>query len=1741
MPTREPAQASCDGQVGPPLGDQEPLGRFQPEAFLGRGGFGSVWRVRDPLRPEADLALKVLRERPGPATAREKGPASRADNLAAEYRVAARIRHPVLVEPLETGALDPDRRRPYLLMEFVQGRPLRHPVAEDDLVLAARDVLAALRAVHAAGWIHGDIHPGNILISSPGAERKTPSRHLARVLDLGLARQLVHGKVVGRIGGLPRYAAPELLRGETGDHRVDLYALGLVLLEALEGPVCERLSDHLLHTREGKLLDELEERQLSGPLGRLVRALLQPDPDGRLRSADEGLELLGAGRGAQGVVPSFEISRPLGEEHILQTVGTALERLLRGGRRLSLLQVEGADGLGKTRWLREAELLALARGIRCISWPQARLEVRRMMQDGRKGGNAPGGGARLGGDRSRERAVTWTPLESGVQEIPPEITRWSVALLDFLGESPSLLLVDDVDALAERPAELELLRLFVEKAMGARPRSEGPVLPVVMLAASPEGLRSSGLHSSWSRWSALPWSARVELAPWSPEECRAYLDLALPPRRDIGPLEEILPRESGGNAGRLRLLLRALAERRILRLEESRWLASRGAAKSMPEIPGERERFLRDWSELDETACEILSAAALHLEAAESVSLPAIVSALRLESGTAEEALRAVRATDALCTVADTSRPDGGACLSIARRFRLWILRATGLQRRSELRRRLARTSTSPLVRLWHSLRIGAVSARLVRRLAQPGDPCCEAVLARHVISRCPSRDRRRSAIVLGEALCLRGQTEQARRLLAEALRLSSRPSERAQALVLLGEAAGASGQVGEARGLLEEALSLLGRRASVRPRCLFARAVVAYRGRDSSAADLVEEGLRESPEIPAFHGLRGTLLLDGGDARAAATSFRRSLRLAEARGRSSESASAATNLARAFLRLGRTHRAVELLQGAVRNFAEAGMHSQRALALGNLGTVYRRTGDYGAAARALEEARKIYRELGDPLGGSVVRASLGVLCREMGLPGSARRHFAAADSAAREAGEAAVARLASSSVLHASRALLALELGNVKEAMELRRGADRFGADPDPPGPERMLLETRLLIAGILRSSRELERCLERRTLTAADAVWLYELAASGLEIRGRARDLLSDLAARDRRATVYGDLLTTRSSDGPTAARERAIRRLGRLSRKAASVPREARRAALLAIMGGARGKATRQAAATDLRLLLEEVLLDLPPELRSRYRKRKDFTEAMNMARGQRREDSGMTATPRVPPDVFRFLREILLERDSTALQGKIVDAALALTGAERGILTLREKGALKVAVARRRGGDLEEPERHFSHTILESVMSEGAARIASDAREDVTLRSVASVEELGLRSVLCVPLYGGAAGPLGALYLDNSMKKGAFGVPQLELAESFCAQAAIAWELAKERSARKRLVRQLRSAKRRIETELDITRREVLQATHREERQFGGMVGASPRMQDLFRWIQAVAPTDLPVLITGESGVGKELVARALHRESQRSGQPFVAENCGAVPPALLESILFGHEKGAFTGADRYRRGLFELAHEGTLFLDEIAILPAELQSRLLRVLQEGEVRPLGAQRLLRVDVRVVTATNEDLREALAKGKLRDDLYYRLQGAEVCVPPLRDRPEDIPDLVTHFLEKFGEEGSGPQRVSAAALERLTRYPWPGNVRELENEVRRAAALATSPVLSPDDLSPRVREGVLMSGRSRETGASPVRTLAEAERDAILQAMTHFAGHRGRVAGALGIARSTLYLKLREIGYS
>jgi two-component system response regulator AtoC len=319
-------------------------------------------------------------------------------------------------------------------------------------------------------------------------------------------------------------------------------------------------------------------------------------------------------------------------------------------------------------------------------------------------------------------------------------------------------------------------------------------------------------------------------------------------------------------------------------------------------------------------------------------------------------------------------------------------------------------------------------------------------------------------------------------------------------------------------------------------------------------------------------------------------------------------------------------------------------------------------------------------------------------------------------------------------------------------------------------------------------------------------------------------------------------------------------------------------------------------------------------------------------------------------------------------------------------------------------------------------------------------------------------------------------------------------------------------------------------------------------FGHLVGTSQSMAQVYEQIARVSGTSVTVFVTGESGTGKELVARTVHDLSRRRAKPFLAVNCGAISPNLIESEIFGHEKGSFTGAERQHQGFFERAHGGTLFLDEITEMPLELQVKLLRVLETGTFMRVGSTTPQETDVRVVAAANRDPAQAVAQGRFREDLHYRLNVFPIELPPLRERPDDLPLLVTHFLQDIGQREGTAKRATPAALERLAQYRWPGNVRELRNVLQRAWVMSTGPEITEQwlprnvPLTSAIATGTPAAAAPAANGTIEVTVgtpLAAVERQVILATLNHYGHHKERTAAALGVSLKTLYNRLKDYG--
>lgn len=782
-----------------------------------------------------------------------------------------------------------------------------------------------------------------------------------------------------------------------------------------------------------------------------------------------------------------------------------------------------------------------------------------------------------------------------------------------------------------------------------------------------------------------------------------------------------------------------------------------------------------------------------------------------------------------------------------------------------------------------------------------------------------------------------------------------------------------------------------------------------------------------------------------------------------------------------------------------------------------NYGTASHEQGELGRALDAYERGRRLAVALGMPTTEATLSFDLAKVHADIG---NHRRAALLAD------GAKLAARREKMPLLEAGAFAILAEVAAASgdhEASERDLDAARaLLVDAGANGREWMDLGLQRARAALLRNDLEGAARHLASTKPAPSATPDVEAAWRGVSatlatLRGRAKDAIGEL----ERALALAEPLGQRSllADLET--------RLSDAYRAAGS--------AFLADRHRARARA-----------LWEKTLAGLPEEHHAAFRKHpsRERVFVEETPRPARRVEASL--------DLKRLLeinRRLNSAADTTAILEETMDAAISLTSGERGFLLLRERiegGAsperadapLRVAVARNLDREtLRKGHLKFSRTVAERVVRTGEAVVAVDAAFDPRFEKARSVHAMRLKSLLCVPIRS-PHGVLGAIYVDHRFEAGGFAPELADLLASLADQAALAIVKA-------RLVEELRSKTRELEEKnADIERLARGQAIEiarlkrtieAEETKgpggatrfdYGNIVAGSAPMRRILGVLDRVIDADITVLVRGESGTGKERIARAIHANSGRSRGPFVAINCGALPETLLEAELFGYRRGAFSGATRDHPGLFASARGGTLFLDELGEMPASMQVKLLRVLQEREVNPLGANQAVPTDVRLVCATNRVLAEEVRAGRFREDLYYRVAVVEVELPPLRERLEDILPLADAILERLATELARPRASLDRSAERaLLGHAWPGNVRELENVLTKGFLLAS---------------GTTLGGQDLELGAArPAKSPAAALRTQIANALEEADWNVVVAARTLGMPRATIYRKMRRFG--
>jgi Nif-specific regulatory protein len=1721
---------------GPRIADLErQLGDFLVEDELARTPRAVIYRIRAGRRMERPLALKVALQ-----------PVAGEDlvRFQHEVRLLSETRHPNVVEVYDFGVLAGSF--PFLTMELMAPLELEKLIQEGDWELfytLALQAAAGLSHIHRHGVVHLDLKPANL-----GVVQGEDGARLLKILDFGLA-QNVRGPVDRRIRGTLAYVAPEVLLQDRYDHRADLYSLGMTLFQLATGvlPSAGNDSAAIRFHLQAEPPDPLAYRpDLPAPLATILRRLLARDPQARFPSAGKLLLELAAAAGRQIDSGSMALgegrvlaSRMVGREEVVQQLRQLLAEATTGTTRVSL--VGGPEGVGKSRLLREFRLLAAMQG--------ARVAV---------------------GRASATRQEPLLALRTALRHLGLDLDALQRAVPSWeQGERYRLYrrLGEQLQELATAGGGVVVLLLEDLHLAGAETHeclawiaSELPRAPLLVVGA--RRLAEEPLEPEWEA-SAEPSIIELRLGPLDPLGTRELVDASLGTANLPRTLYDWVHHQSGGLPGRIQQLLHHLIDERVLRFRQGEWKPSLPSLSRLAAQPDalhslDRERV----GALPPEELSVLEAASV---VAEPCSCEALASLLEIPAEAAWAAIDGLVARGVLELAPD----DATGCYVLAQAgLGRAVYDGLGAERRRDLhrcwaetleRRRVAgqaelvaavaehlwqageRQRSLPLL-LEAADRARAIfgfreAAELLARAAEVATEAGEEAASRQIQLR------------QAEALDAAGSTLRAlslyRGLLARPLAPGRRREDRLHQAELWLRASCLYGKLGEADDQLfavAQGLELVAGLEETRLEVELlegkAEALNAL-GRLDEAQETGRQALKEATrrglvrERAAVLNILGLVACRSSEWRKGRWLLRRGLAAALATEDEHLAAKLRNNLGNLAWKQGRWQDALAHYLANLEAAQRLRDPWTELTALHNLGILECGRGNWKAARAPLTRSLDLRRRLGAREGEAVAWLHLGEIEELLGDWERAERHYRRAVKLLEAVGEPE-----GQVTVEAQLASLARKRGDWSGAETLARhalaAAERLG--------DRDLLAACHHQLGLVEKDREHWAPSSAHLLRALE---LAEQAGSH-EALARLYNSLADLALR------RGE---RREAEQHTAAAREWAERLADRFELGKVLASEARLAILQhdpdradeCFAAAVRSFEELEVPFEYARSLYEWGVRTGNPEIAverldralvafERLGAATDFERTRGVIEGIRERHFLGAPEGRTPPGLWEVAKVINSSLDLQEVLDRTMDLVLERLRAERGMVVLAHPltGDLEVAGSRNLGaaGDREEG-RRLSETVVRRVIDRREPVLAADALTDPRFAGAESIVASHIVSILCVPLVIRER-LAGAIYVDHLRSQHLFGSKDLDFLVAFADQAAIAIDNA-------RLYGELEAHRQKLKEENESLRREILSS-----RRLGSLIGRSRVILQLKETIERVAQSPSTVLVRGESGTGKGLVARILHSISPRRAGPFIHFNCAALPETLVESELFGHEKGSFTGATAQKPGRFELAHKGTIFLDEIGKVSRSVQAKLLRVVEEREFERVGGTRTLRSDVRVVAATNLNLEEAIATGEFREDLYYRLNIIPIVLPPLRERREDIPYLVEHFRDKISRDlGRQPKELDPAVTELFMGYRWPGNVRELEAAIHRALVLSTREVLSVEDFSWIAgNDGAAALRPSTPTalqlGEGNYQELCDRfDRELIHEGLELCGGKIRETARFLGIARNTLKAKMKRFG--
>ncbi len=1706
MSDRSHRSSNRESDPGPDLSHLERLlGDVLFEGEIARTPRAAVYRIR--TRGGArSLALKVALTRSG------------AEDLARfrhEVRLLSESRHPNVIEVEDFGVLPGGF--PFLTLELVrpEGVSERFQAGWESFYGLALQAASGLAHIHRQGVVHLDVKPPNLGIAEDGR---------LKILDFGLSQPVLG--LDRRIRGTLAYTAPEILLQDRYDHRADLYSLGMTLFELATGVLpsaggdLEALRFHL----QGEVPDPLSLLPGMPPaLGRILVRLLQRNPADRYASAGRLLADLGEASGlpvetvlSEGTVLASHL---VGRGEVLAKLRSALAAAAEG--RGGALVIEGAEGVGKSRLLRELRLLAAVDGARVgksISLAERSRPLETFLE-------ALASIGILGVDRIEVKAGSEAPAVESVQRERYRLFQEiALALSSASRSGPPLLLILDDFHLADPESE-DLLAYLAEELAGSRTLVVAARLPAPRRPMDSEAL------------------AVLPLAPLDRRETAELIDASLGSSGLLAGFYEAVYERSRGVPGEIQRLLRHLVASRVLLYRDGEWKPSVSALHRWDEEAEDLERI----SGLTAAQRQTLEAAAV---IARPFSLETLAALLEEDLQAVYERLSAL----VECGELERSSEAEGVLYTIpGNRLQETLYGRMAGDRRAALHRRMGarlEEEGAPGAAVAEHLWRGGERARSVPHLLRAAEDASAVhghAEAAGFLGRAAEVDGNPETLERqGDALAAAGHFPRAVRVYQDLL---TSPGVFVPRILL--KKGRLHTRLGEHEAALEshdEGLRLLaGHPSDPEPELavelLFGRALAVRDLGDQEAALAAARTALARAGREGLERLRASLLnalgmfaVGRGDWRRAGRLVRRGLWVAGKTGDETLCLTLRNNLGNILWKTGDFEGALDLYRQNLELCERTHDVWGQLSTLNNLGILECSRGHWQAAREPLTRSLELKRRLGLREKEALARLNLGEVEEVLGDWGRAERHYERALKLLAGTPDhrerfAALIQLAS---LDRKRGRLAEAERRLREA---QAGAGRLG-DQD------LLAQCHHLLGQIEKDQDDLDAA----GLHLAKALETAE-AAGTRQVLARVQISLADLALRAgdlagaerhgrearRHAEEQGDRFTL----------ARLLVLDGRLAGRLAGTRDEVERAERL-LAEGVRVLEELEAPFEHARALREWGLrtwnvdtalrrlrsaLAIFERLGAETERQRTSTaiERIERVRERQRIGDGQSANA-VLYEVSKVVNSTL---DLQEVLNRTLDLVLERLGAERGMIVLANRITrdLEIAAVRNVGREDEEEGRKLSESVVRRVIETREPVLAVDALTDGRFAGAESIVARHILSILCVPL-AIRDRLAGAIYVDHRQSRHLFGPGDLDFLTAFADQAAIAIENA-------RLYGEIDAARQRLKEENESLRREVL-----SRHDLGSLVGRSRSITQLKQVLEKVARNPSTVLIRGESGTGKGLVGRILHAISPQRQGPFIHFNCAALPETLVESELFGHEKGAFTGAAGQKLGRFELANHGTIFLDEIGKVSPAVQAKLLRVVEEKEFERVGGTRTLKADVRVIAATNLDLEAAITRNEFREDLFYRLNIIPIVLPPLRQRPEDIPYLVDHFLAKISRDlGRPPREIDRAVLDLFAAYPWPGNVRELEAALHRAFVLAEGETLTVADF------GWIAPRRPPEKGPpAPATNLAPGgyeaaldgyDRQLISAALAQSQGRIRETARLLGIARNTLRAKMKKYG--